>query len=217
MTTWIEWTIAGLPIAIYLMLIGGLRLRRRPLITSGGRESLTLGIACSGLIAIGPMQLFFPEFAAVRWPGWVWILMFGFYFMLLLLILVWNKPRLIAYGVTRQQFHQLLLQAAQQIDEQAAWHGAALLLPQSGLQLAAESAITPGIYVASPIGGFNNVMDWIRLERALVRCGQQATATPTRTGWLLLAIGMSLLATTLIPVLYNPNVAYAQLREFLLR
>ena len=105
----VHMAIAVIPIALYFMLVGGLRLRNRPLVTTGWRDTLTLGIAASGLVAIGPMQLFFPTQAAARWHAWVWLALFALYALGLMMLLLSCKPRLVAYGMDEQQFIDTLL------------------------------------------------------------------------------------------------------------
>lgn len=209
--------IASVPLAIYFVLIGTIRLRSRPLVTSGWRDMLTLGIACSGLAAVGPMQLFFPTHAASRWPGWVWLPMFGLYFLALLIVTMWSRPRLIAYGMSKNQFQATLLAAAQTIDPNASWYGEVLSLPGSGLQLSAESTL--GYYVNSVgvVGTLNNLPDWIKLEREFVKSGSRTACTPGKTGWLMIAVGLALLLLGISPVVNDPEVALTELRKLMFR
>lgn len=209
--------IAAVPLAIYFVLMGSIRLRRRPLVTSGWRDLLTLGIACSGLVAIGPMQLFYPTHAAARWPGWIWLPMFGLYFLTVLIVTMWSRPRLIAYGMSKFQFQEVLLKAAQSVDENAAWNAEVLTLPNSGLQLSAESSL--GSYVSSVgvVGTLHNLPDWLKLEREFVRLGQQASCLPSKSGWLMLVTGLALLLLAITPVVNDPALALTELRKLMFR
>ncbi len=212
------WSLAGTPIAIYLFLIGSLDLRRRPLVTSGWRDTLTLGIACSGLAAIGPMQLFFPTSAASLWPGWVWLLLFGLYFLSLILVLLWSKPRLIVYGMSPAQFRDSLLDAARVVDAGAEWNGQVLTLPQAGIQLAAEASTTRRVHVVALVGVLQNVKDWLALERALVNAARQIEGSRSAlSGGLFILAGLSLLLIAITPVLMHPELARVELQKFLLR
>jgi len=47
--------VAILPLGIYCCLLGGLQLRRRPLVITGAWDSVLLGGGLSGLAAIGPV------------------------------------------------------------------------------------------------------------------------------------------------------------------
>ena len=57
--------IALVPVAAYVLLLGLVNLRRRPFLTSGGSDLTALGVALSGLMFVGPLELFRPE-AATR-------------------------------------------------------------------------------------------------------------------------------------------------------
>ena len=49
------------PVAIYLVLMGMLNLSRRSFLVSGTRDAAALALAVSGLLIVGPVELFFPE------------------------------------------------------------------------------------------------------------------------------------------------------------
>ena len=210
-------TIAVVPLAIYLLLIGGLHLRRRPLVTSGWRDLLTLGIACLGLAAVGPMQLFFPMHASALMPMLSWVMLFALYFLGLILFVLWSKPRLTVYGMTPAQFHQAVLQAAETVDAQANWNGRVLSLPQSGIQVALESSTTQRVHSMAAIGGLHDFSAWHQLERELVKAGHQMVTAPSRSGWLWVGTAIILLLASLFPVVLYPETAYAELKSFLWR
>lgn len=211
----VHFAIAAIPIAIYFILIGVLRLRTRPLITSGWRDMLTLGIAASGLIALGPMQLFFPAQAAARWHAWVWLALFGLYALGLMMLLFSFKPRLVAYGMDDEQFTAALLAAAREVDQQAQWNGDVLCLPEALIQLALEPSGTARVHHAVLIGTLRNLAGWIQLERAFVQLGSQTTCPRSNAGWPFTLAGLSLLALAIAPLINDPNEALVQLREFL--
>ena len=60
----LHFCIAVVPLAVYLLMMGLLNLRRRPFVTTGARDAATLGIGVIGFVIAGPMELFFPEGAA---------------------------------------------------------------------------------------------------------------------------------------------------------
>ena len=63
------------PLAIYFLVVGLVNLRARPFITSGAQDAAALGVGVMGLVIAGPMELFFPESAAVQFGFWVWALL----------------------------------------------------------------------------------------------------------------------------------------------
>lgn len=212
------YTIAVVPLAIYLLLIGCLHLRTQPLVTSGWRDMLTLGIGCLGMVAVGPMQLFFPMHAAAVIPIMSWILMLCLYLMALILFLLWSRPRLTVYGMASEQFRDALYQAAQSIDGQANWNGQVLSLPQIGLQLVVEPSSSRRVHSVAAVGNVHeNVPAWHALEREVVRAGRKLSVSPARSGWVLLGISAILLLVSLAPVVVHPETALAELKSFLWR
>lgn len=163
------------------------------------------------------MQLFFPVQASIRWPGWVWVPMLVLYFLGVILAMLWSRPRLILYGISASQFRRLLLEAAIQLDHQASWVGDVLNLPQSELQLAVEPAFSNRVHSIAWLGGYSNLADWVQLERNVVKLAKQSEASPSKAGWLLIAMGLSLLLSALVPVVLNPEVTLQELKLLLLR
>ena len=54
------------PVAMYLLLLGAVNLSRRSLLVSGVRDAAALALAVSGMVVVGPMELFFPFESAVK-------------------------------------------------------------------------------------------------------------------------------------------------------
>ena len=212
----VQLAIAAVPVAIYLLLIGSLRLRKRPLITSGWRDTLRGNRLC-GIGGHRPHAVVLSHQAAARWLGWVWLLMFGLYFLTLFMLIVWSKPRLIVYGLSTPQFRDQLLQSARAIDDQAFWQDEVLTLPQAGIQLAMEPSVLRNVHQVAAVGLLRNLADWVRLEKEFVRRGRQTACAPARSGWLLVLAGLLLLTVTIAPLLQHPEAAYAELQRFLLR
>ena len=52
--------LALVPLIGYLLLLGLIRVSGHTLITTGARDIGALGLAISGLVAVGPGELFFP-------------------------------------------------------------------------------------------------------------------------------------------------------------
>src|SRR3977135_4015231 len=61
------------PLAVYLVALGLVNLSRRPTLVTGSRDITALGLALSGMVIGGPMQLFFPEYAAAQLGPLVWL------------------------------------------------------------------------------------------------------------------------------------------------
>jgi hypothetical protein len=131
--------LALLPMIGYLIVLGMIRLSGYALVTTGGRDIAALGVAISGLIAIGPAELFFPNAAATVFGPLVWIALVVFYGLIVSLIALTSTPRLVVYGRTPQDLQQPLLAAAKRIDPEAAdINGLRVYLPKSGVHFRLE-------------------------------------------------------------------------------
>lgn len=212
---YVQYAVAIIPVAIYFLLIGILRMRSRPMVTTGWRDTLTLGIASAGLVAVGPMQLFTPPQAVERWHSWVWLALLCLYVLVLTLILLNGKPRLIAYGLDHIQFRDVLFQSAKMIDDQSYWSADVLSMPLSGMQLALECTGSARVQQATHVGILQNLDHWMKLEREFVRMGGNVKCPRSIAGWPLLIVGSGLLLSSIIPLIRDPAAALAQLQNFL--
>lgn len=206
---------AAVPIAMYLIMLGVFRLRSRPLVTTGWRDVGALGIALIGLIAIGPVQLFFPTYAAARFSGWVWIILLALYLLTLLLIMLSCRPRLIVYGLSEDAFFQVLQEAAAHVDPQASWHGQTLTFPTVGMQLITEPTGARGVQQAIVLSAPGSIAPWLQLEHELVkRCAHVPATERGRAGLWLIAGGIALLAMAISMIADDPSGALVELKEF---
>lgn len=129
--------LASLPLGAYLLMLGILRLRRRVLVTTGGRDTFALALAISGLVAIGPGELFFPTTAAAALGAAIWPMLALLYFLIVALIVLYQRPKLVVYGLGDQQAAAPLLRACLSIDPASRLDrdSGTLSLPQVGLHL----------------------------------------------------------------------------------
>ena len=115
------------PVAVYLCLLGTISLSRRAVLVSGVRDAATLALAVSGLVVIGPMELFFPFAAAARFGPHVWLLLLALYAMCVILWLLVLRPRLVIYNVSADKLRPILADAVNSLDAERggrarAWH-----------------------------------------------------------------------------------------------
>lgn len=111
--------LALLPLIGYLLVISLIRLSGRALVTTGSRDVATIAIAISGLLAVGPAELFFPTAAASLFGPAVWLALGVFYALCTGLIALTTAPRLVVYGRTPEELFEPLLAAAKEIDPKA--------------------------------------------------------------------------------------------------
>ncbi|MBX3411674.1 MAG: hypothetical protein KF708_03060 [Pirellulales bacterium] len=196
--------LALLPLGVYLVVLGGLQLSRRPILVSGGRDLAALGLALSGIAIIGPIELFLPRAAANTFGVYVWPLVMACYFLLVILAVLTARPRLTAYNVSLDELRPLLGEVALGLDADARWAGASLSLPRLGVELHIEE-FSPMHNVALVAANDRQRYDgWHRLERALrARLAQVPVARDPR-GVLLLALGLLLFSAAYARVAFDP-------------
>ena len=153
-------TIAAVPLAAYLLLLGLLNLRRQPLITSGSSDLATLGLALSGVMLVGPLELFRPEAAVVEMGNYVWLLLLSFYWLWVWLFGLLARPRLVIYNISAEELHPVLAEVASELDSNARWAGDSLTIPKLGIQLHLDSfSIMRNVSLASS-GSHQSLDGW---------------------------------------------------------
>lgn len=188
----LHFCIAVAPLAVYLLLLGILNLRGRPFVTTGARDAAALGIAISGLVIAGPMELFFPEAAASHYGYFVWVLLISFYGLCVSLIVLLMRSRIVVYNVTAEQLRPILSQVAMELDRKSRWTGDSLLIPAISVHLHVE-AVDWLRNVQLTSGGLNQSFEgWRKLELELNR-----SLKTIRVGPNILGIGMLVVAGVL--------------------
>jgi len=155
------------PLAIYLLLLGTINLSRRPLLVEGCRDAFALGLAVSGLVVIGPMELFFPFMAARSYyVAVVWSLLIGIYFLWLVLLVLMLRHRLVIYNISAEELRPILAQLMVELDPEARWAGDSAVLPNLGIQMRMElvSAMRNVSLIAN---SRQETLGWRRLEQEL--------------------------------------------------
>jgi len=179
------------PVAVYVLLLGTINLSRRPFLVTGTRDAAALGLAVAGFLIVGPIELFFPDAAAVRFGPYVWLLLLAFYVMCLVLVLLLLRPRLIIYNMRADQLRPLLADLAGELDTDARWAGDSLSLPTLGVQLHIDNLAAMRNVSLVSLGPNQNHAGWRRLELALgaVLSRQEVPRNPR---------GISLLSASLL-------------------
>ncbi|MDO4584314.1 MAG: hypothetical protein Q4D62_09450 [Planctomycetia bacterium] len=162
------------PLAVYLMLIGMMNMSRRPFVVSGVRDLAVVLLAISGLVVVGPMELFFPVNASWHWGIYVWVYLLILYALIVCLILLGQRPRLNIYSVTLSELRPILSDLAMELDETARWAGDALCLPKLGVQFYLESNSKLANVSLISYGLRQSTEGWRILQNALTRALNQS-------------------------------------------
>jgi len=155
------------PLAAYLLAVAAVNLRRRPTVVSGMRDMAAMGLALVGLVMVGPMELGFPESAALHLLGsWVWVPLVALYGLCVVLVLLTMRPRLVVYNISAEELRRSLAEVVTELDAEARWAGDSLSLPRLGVQLHLDSAGKRNVSLVAS-GPHQNYVGWQKLHRGL--------------------------------------------------
>lgn len=204
------WAIACVPLGLYLLALGAMNLRRRPLVVSGTVDALSLALGVSGMMVVGPLNLFLPETGAIRYGPFVWALLLSFYVLCVLLYVLVARPRLVIFNLTRKELWPVLEQVVRRLDSDATMAGDAVQLPQLAVQFYLESA--PGMRNLTLVatGEEQSYSHWRRLRQELAAALRSLEVASNPRGYTLLAGGLLLLGWPLVQLLQMPAKAVAQ-------
>ena len=188
----LHFCIAVGPLSVYLILLGLINLRRRPFITTGGRDAMALGIAIIGFVIVGPMELFLPEAATPNFHQWAWGMLITLYLLSLVLVVLLMRPRLVIYNITGEQLRPVLSDTVSELDPEARWAGDALVLPNLGVQLHLEPATLMKNVLLVSAGPHQSLAGWRRLEIELERAFRKLDGLPNPYGASMMLFGFSL-------------------------
>lgn len=195
------------PVAMYLLLLGTVNLARRPLLVSGVRDVAALALAVSGLVIIGPMELFFPFDAAARFGPFVWLLLLALYAMGVVLVLLLLRPRLVIYNISVETLRPILAELVNRLDADARWAGDSLALPGLGVQLYVDSFPTMRSVSLISAGGHQSHDGWRRLETALGDALAREEVARNPRGLNLLGAGLVIVVVLVMVIARNPQEA----------
>ena len=206
------------PLAIYLILLGYVNLRRSPLVTTGTRDTALLAFAVVGLVMVGPMELFMPRGPVTRLgiDGLVWLLLLAFYSLCVTLLILLSRPRLIVYNVRLVDLRPILADLAATLDHSACWAGDSLVLPQLGVQLHLDEFAAMRTVTLKPNGIEQSVTGWRRLDAELSEVLRDVPTARNPLGYALITIGPLILSVALWWMYWQPKL-FEQAMKAMLR
>jgi hypothetical protein len=186
--------VALVPLSAYVLLLGVINARRRPFITSGGSDLTALGVALTGLMFIGPLELFRPAAATRELGNYIWLVLLMFYWLWVLLVVLFSRPRLVVYNISLEELRPVLAETAGRLDAEARWAGNHLTLPTLGVQLHLDSLdLMRNVSLVSS-GGRQNIDGWRRLGQELRKAFSAMRVKPNPRAIGLLVVSLALLA-----------------------
>jgi hypothetical protein len=210
------------PMGVYLLALGVVHSLRRPVVVEGSRDAAALALALAGFVAVGPMELFMPVQAMLRFGAYAWLLMFSFYALAVLWIMLSKRPQLVIYNTTMDEIRPVLSTLINELDATHRWAGRSVTLPQLRLELYVRpSSFTRTVAVHS-LAGVVDPRAWrllhMSLSAAVAAEKVSATTAPRRltvAGVLLLTAGLLITLTAAVQWLGQPQQLAQQLLEML--
>lgn len=178
----LHFCIAVGPLAVYLLLLGVMNLRGRPFVTTGARDAAALGIGLAGFIIAGPMELFFPEGAASRFGGWVWLMLIVFYGLCVSLAVLLMRARIVIYNISLEQLRPILTSVAMSLDKRSRWTGDSLLMPEEKVHLHVETVEALRNVQLTAGGNQQSYEGWQALEKELSKALKELRVGPNMIG-----------------------------------
>jgi len=203
------------PVAIYLLLLSAINLSRRPLLVSGTGDTAVLGVAVSGLVLVGPMDLLLPVPTVLRFGAYVWALLIPLYAFGLVLILLIQRPRLVVYNLTPSELRPILADVATRLDSEARWAGDCLLLPTLRVQLHLDSFSALRNVALVAVGPNQSYSGWRRLELALRAALEQYEVPRNLRALTLAAAGTGILFLLGFAIAHDPQAVAQAMFEML--
>lgn len=155
---------AVLPLGGYLATLGGLHLRRRPIVLAGAWDLALLAVAVSGLVLAGPLALVQPAVGAAAWTTLMLLLVFV---LVVAIGILAARPRLVVYNVTVEQLRPILAEVVGGLDASARWAGESVVLPARNLQLLVDGHGPARSVSIVAVGGRTSAEAWAEFSRRL--------------------------------------------------
>jgi hypothetical protein len=205
------------PVAVYLILLGIINLARRPFLVGGARDTAAVGMAVSGMCAIGPFELFYPNAAAVQFGSYVWVFLAAFYGLCLILLLLSLRPRLVIYNIAVDELRPILADLVEQLDKDGRWAGDSLSLPNLGVQLHIEASTFMRSISLVSSGSVQSHAGWRKLEAKLGAALGQFQGHRNIRAALLPVVGLAILALLVNQIAADPQLVARSMIEMLAR
>ncbi len=212
----LHFAVASIPLAVYLVLLGILNLRRRAFVTTGARDSAALAIAIVGLMIVGPMKLFFPETAGSRFGIFVWLMLLTFYGLCVSLSVLLMRSRIVLYNISSEHLRPILTHVARRLDPKSRWTGDALWMPERKVHLHVEPVEWVRNIELTAGGNQQSYESWRAIQKELHQSLKSHPVEPNMIGVPLLIAGISLAVGSVIWMLYDKQNIVRAVSELLM-
>jgi hypothetical protein len=178
---------ALLPVAAYLLGVGLLHLRRRPVAVSGHVDAALLTLGISGMVIAGPLALIQPGAGLSAWTTAVLLLAFA---VVVAGAVLAARPRMVIYNVGLDQLRPVVASVAASLDPTARWAGETTALPARGLQVQLDDR-GPARTVSVIAAGRSSAEAWAEFARRLRRAIRAVRVRPNPWACVFLSAGIA--------------------------
>lgn len=185
------------------------------MVVSGGRDLTLLALGLVGMVAVGPMELFFPRAAASVLGPKVWLLLMMLYGLVVMLTVLASRPRLIVYGLGVEELQDHLQVLMQEMDRETRWLGESVQAPQLGISAIVEAAGPGKVSHLLAVSHRQHLPGWVSLERQLMKRLRGTQVARGRGGWWYLVMGIGVLGVGLLLILQDPSDTMQSMRDML--
>jgi hypothetical protein len=182
---------ALLPLGLYLLTLGGVHLRHRPLMVSGAWDGVLLAASVAGLVVVGPLALVQPAAGRSLWSWPMLLVVFSLFVALCLLV---SRPRVVIYNITVDQLRPLVAEAVSALDPAARWAGESVALPTRGLQLHIDGNGSMRSVNVIAVGERTSLEGWTEFCRRLRRSVRRLRVRTSPWGPVFAGAGLCVLA-----------------------
>ncbi len=208
------WIVILLPLAVYFIVIGIYSSRRRPLLVSGTRDLIALGMGLVGVMMVGPFTLFFPQATFNFLGGRVWFGLAMLYMLLLSLIALSQRPRIVGYSMKNTNLKGILHHLVSQLDPDATWAGNAFNCPNLQISGVVEQHAFQSTAQIVANSRQQSLAGWIQIHSELEQLiKQQPKSRISLSPWL--AVGLAVALVVLSIVTLAPDQTVASMQEML--
>jgi len=198
-------TLAFGPVAMYLLLLGMINLSRRPLMVSGGRDAAALALAMTGMLIVGPFDLFLPQASLMHYGPYAWVMVLTFYGLCVAMGILMLHPRLVIYNISADKLRPILAEVVAGLDSDARWAGDCLVLPNLAVQLSVDNFRIMRNVSLKSVGGSQDLHGWRRLEQGLAGTLSQETVSRNPRGLSLFFAGLLILGGLAMVISRDPQ------------
>lgn len=186
--------LALVPLGVYLLAVGWIHLRRRPVVVPGILDLAALAAGVSGLVLTGPLALLQP---AVGTAAWATAMLLGSLVLIVAGGLLATRPRLVVYNVTMDQLRPILAEVVGRLDASARWAGESVVLPAQGLQVLLDGRGLGRAVSVVAVGTRSSPEAWSEFARRVRRAARKLRVRRNPWGAAAVLAGVALLAAAL--------------------